>query len=814
MTAPDLPQRARIVIIGGGVAGTSIAHHLVQRGEREVLLLERSELTSGSTFHSAGMVGQLRSDPTLTRMNMYSVELYRELQQGSNPPGWVETGSLRLASSSARMEELQRQLDWARVYGLPMELIGPQEAAELFPLMDPTGVVGAAWLPTDGYLDPSQLTYALAASARAGGAQISQRTKVLGIDIADGRVRGVRTDRGDVECEIVVDAGGMFAAEIARLAGVRVPLVPMAHQYLVTEPVPVPDGVDLSRLPSLRDPDLLVYYRPEGRGLLMGGYERNPVPFTASRTRLDAVPADFNGKLLAQDWDTFAEIAENAAVRVPAMATAGVRTMVNGPEAFTPDNEFCLGETDVDGFFVSAGFCAHGIAGAGGVGKLMADWILDGAPPMNVWHMDISRFGAAYSSTAYTLDRILENYGTYYDIRYPSHERTAARPLRTSPVYDRHLADGAEFGEKAGWERVLFYRSNESGQVDAPRGWAGRDLSSAVRTEHLACRSDVALFDETSFSKISVSGPDAVAFLEWVCDNRIDREVGAVVYTQLLNERGGIEADVTVARLGPTEFRVVTGTAFGSHDLSWLRRQARRRGVQVRIEDVTSSLVCFALWGPRSRDLLRSLTADDLDFPFLTGRSLAVGAVPVWAQRVTYVGELGWELFAPTEFGAALWRELRAAGPDHGLRPAGYRAIESLRLEKGYRAWSSDLTPETSPLEAGLGFCVDWDKDFLGREALRAHREQGLTRRLRTLVVDDPAAVVVGGEPVRIDGIVVGRVTSGGYGWTVQRSIANAYLPVAHGPDTVVEIGMFGTWYPARVGPAVLHDPKNTAVRG
>ncbi|MTD16242.1 FAD-dependent oxidoreductase [Nakamurella sp. YIM 132087] len=811
-----MPDRARIVVIGGGVGGASIAYHLAQRGERDVLLLERSELTSGSTFHSAGMVGQLRSDPTLTRMNMYSVELYRELQAGENPPGWTETGSIRLASSPLRLEELRRQLDWAQVVGLPMELITAGRAQELFPLMDTDGVLGGVYLPTDGHVDPSQLCYALAAGARAGGVRVEQRTRVTGIDVRDGRVHGVRTDRGDVACEIVVDAGGMFAAEIGRLAGVRIPLLPMAHQYLVTDVVPVPGGIELRSLPSLRDPDLLVYFRPEGQGLLMGGYERTPEAFSAGRDRLDAVPADFNGKLLAEDWERFAEIADNARIRVPVMDRVGVRRVINGPEAFTPDNEFCLGETDVDGFFVSAGFCAHGIAGAGGVGRLMADWVLDGRPSADVRHMDVARFGRQFASPSYTYDRIVENYSTYYDVRLPGHERTAGRPLRTSPAYPWHREHGAVFGEKDGWERVLFYSTPVSDGADlpVPRGWAGANFSPAATAEHLACRGSAAVFDESSFAKLRITGAEAAVFLDLVCDNRIDREVGAVVYTQLLNEHGGIEADVTVSRRGPEEFQLVTGTAFGAHDGAWLRRQARRTGSAVRIDDVTSALGCYALWGPRAREVLQPLTSTDLSdaaFPYLTGQELTIGAVPVWAQRVTYVGELGWEIYAPAEYGAGLWAQL-AALP--GVTPAGYRAIESLRLEKAYRAWGSDLTSRTTPLEAGLGFCVAWDKpDFLGKAALLRQREEGPAQLLRTLVVEDPTAVVLGGEPVRVDGTVVGRVTSGGYGWTVRSSIAFAYLPSAIRPGAQAEISMFGTWYPAEVRAGALHDPRNTAVR-
>ncbi|HWR47345.1 MAG TPA: FAD-dependent oxidoreductase, partial [Pseudonocardiaceae bacterium] len=433
----SLPASARVVVIGAGVGGASVAYHLTERGERDVLVLERAELTSGSTFHSAGLVGQLRADPTLTRMNTYSVELYRRLERTEHAPGWVECGGIRLASSPQRLAEIRRQLGWARHGGLALEEISAVQARELFPLIETEGVLGAAWSPTDGYVDPARLCYALAALARAGGVSIHQRTRVLGIDVRRGRVHRVRTDRGDVECEIVVNCGGMFAAEIARLAEVRVPVVPMSHQYVVTQPFLAESGglANLqTTLPTLRDPDLLVYYRQEVDGLVMGGYERCSAPWMVAAGELDSVPADFNGRLLAPDWERFTQIAENAQVRVPALADVGIRTLVNGPEAFTPDNEFCLGETEVGGFFVAAGFCAHGIAGAGGVGQVMANWIVDGEPGMDLWHMDIRRFGPHHRSPSYTLHRTMETYETYYDIRYPHQQRSAGRPLRTSPA--------------------------------------------------------------------------------------------------------------------------------------------------------------------------------------------------------------------------------------------------------------------------------------------------------------------------------------------------------------------------------------------
>ena len=735
---------------------------------------------------------------------MYSVELYRRLQQTEHAPGWVESGGIRLASSPERMEEIRRQISWATAYGLPLEEISADEAKALFPQIVTDGVVGAAYLPSDGYIDPSQLCYALANLARAKGVQVHPHTRVTGIDAEGGRVARVHTDRGTIECETVVNCAGMFAAEIGRMLDVRIPIVPMSHQYVVTEAFL--DKRDRP-LPTLRDPDLLVYFREEVDGLVMGGYERNAEPWTADERTYDAIPADFNGRLLPESWDRFEEITANSQVRVPAMADVGLRKVINGPEAFTPDNEFVLGETDVDGFFVAAGFCAHGIAGAGGIGKVLAEWIVSGDPGMDVWHMDVRRFGRQYRSPSYTLKRTLETYETYYDIVYPGHERLAGRPLRTSPAYAWHVEHGASFGEKSGWERVNHYDSNAGAGDESlqPRGWAGRHWSPAIGVEHAATRETAALFDESSFAKAMVTGPDAAELLEWVCDNHVARGVGDITYTQALNQRGGIESDFTVTRLADDAFMVVTGTAYGSHDMSWLRRQARRRKASVRVDDVTGQLVTYALWGPRSRDILRAVTGADLGnaaFPFMTAQEIAVGDVPVRALRVTFTGELGWELYAPAEYGMSLWTALWEAGADHGLVAGGYRAIESLRLEKGYRVWSTDITPETDPYEAGLGFCVKLDKPggFEGQEALRAAKAAGVTRRLRCLTLADPRVVALGSEPVRIGGEVVGRVTSGGYGYTVGASIAYSYLPVDESaPGTEVSVNVFGEWVPGVV---------------
>ncbi|MHB1615332.1 MAG: GcvT family protein [Actinomycetes bacterium] len=814
MAAIELPERARVVVVGGGVGGLSVAYHLAVSGERDVLVLERAELTSGSTFHSAGLVGVLRADPTLTEMNRYSVRLYEELEAGEHPPGFIRTGGLRLAASADRLAEIRRQAGWARAHGMELAEISAAEAAALFPLIRTDGVLAAAWLPGDGQVDPSRLAYSLAAGARARGVRIAEGTRVTGIDVRDGRVVGVRTDRGDVAAEVVVNAAGMFAAEIGRMAGVRVPVVPMSHQYVVTEPAgtrAVAAAAGRAVLPTLRDPDLLVYFRQEVDGLVYGGYERDPAPFSADGFGYEQLPADFNARLLAEDWPRFEQIATNAVERVPALADVGIRQLVNGPEGFTPDNEFVLGESSVAGFFVAAGFCAHGIAGAGGIGMVMASWILDGEAPMDLSHMDVRRFDAAYASPGYTLARTVESYQRYYDISYPGRQRDSRRGLRVSPAYSWHVEHEAVFEEKAGWERVGWYEPNAADGPDEesvrPYGFAGRYFSRAIGAEHAAARTGVAIFDESSFAKLEVSGSGAARLLNRLCDNQVDVAPGRVVYTQMLNSRGGIEADLTVTRLDERRFLVITGTASGTRDLAWITGHAPHDG-SVDVRDVTGGWACFAVWGPGAPEVLAAASTDlagDRAIAPRQGRPVVVADVPLLALGMSFVGEAGAELYCPAEYGRALWQGLIAAGAPHGIVPAGYRAIDSLRLEKGYRVWGSDLTPETTPDEAGLSFCVRLDKPdgFLGRDALARAREQGPTRRLRALVLAEPHEVVLGHEPVWHDDRLVGRVTSGGYGYTAKASIAYAYLPAELEPGARVAVELYGR----RVAARVVADP-------
>src|SRR5438067_768230 len=547
-------------------------------------------------------------------MMMNSVDLYRTLKEEVGlETGWHEVGSLRLASSQERMEERTRQAAWAKTFGLPLELVSPADAQRMFPPMSTEGVLGAAYLPTDGYIDPSQLTFALVEGARRRGAEICEDTRVTAIDVEAGAVRGVVTDKGGIETDLVVNAGGMFAPEIGRLAGVVVPIIPMAHEYLITKP----SGLRLD-MPTMRDPSLLVYFRPESGGMVMGGYERDPAPWG-----LDGIPADFNGRLLNEDWDRFDPLMQNAIVRVPSLKDAEVVRLVNGPEAFTPDGEFILGPSEVRGFWVAAGFCAHGLAGAGGMGRLVAEWIVDGRPDLDAWEMDSRRFGRHYVSREYTLARTREVYSTYYDVKYPGYERSAGRPLRVSPAYARLQELGAAFGEKSGWERANWFEPNAARGDESlrPRGWAGRLWSPAIGAEHQACRETAALFDETSFAKIEVCGEGAAALLERLCANRVARDVGAVTYTQMLNERGGVECDFTVTRLAADRFRIVTGTAFGQHDLAWIRSHAPDDG-GVHVEDVTSKYACLGLWGPAAREILQPLASEELSFPYMRARDV------------------------------------------------------------------------------------------------------------------------------------------------------------------------------------------------
>ncbi len=805
---------ARVVIIGSGIAGSSIAYHLTRLGCRDVLVLEQGELISGTTSHAPGLVGQLRSSVSLTKMLMYSVALYKELQVDGQP-GYFGGGSLRLASSPERLEELRRQVGFARSVGLAAELLSPREAREMFPLMSLDGATGALYLPDDGTARAPILTQALANAATQGGATFYPHTRVTGIEVNNGHVQAVQTSQGRVECEIVVAATGIWSPRIARMAGVTIPLIPMQHQYVITGPLP--DLAGGKRVPNLRDPDKLVYYRQEGQGMVLGGYERNPVSFD-----VDAIPDNSNPTIHSYDEERFASLLAGCIERVPCLREAELVKRVNGLESFTPDGEFILGEApEVRGFWAACGFCAHGVSGSGGVGKVMAEWIVQGEPELDLWHMDIRRFGAYTASQKYIATRANEIYSTYYDISYPLKERSSARNLRLSPVYYRLQELGAVFGEKSGWERPNWFSSNEplaEGQNwPVPQGWASRYWSPAIGAEHQATRERVALFDETSFSKLEVSGPGALAFLQGITDNQMDQPIGAITYTQMLNTHGGIECDLTVTRLATNRFQIITGTAFGIHDLAWIRSHAPGDG-SVTVLDITSSRCCIGVWGPRARDLVQSVSEHDFSnaaFPYLTAQQVTLGDIPVLALRVTYVGELGWEIYASTEYGQKLWDTLWEAGQPLGVVAAGYRAIESLRLEKGYRYWSADIHSEYNPFEAGLGFAVKLPKgEFLGKAALEEIKARGVTRKLCCLVLDRPDVLALGGEPLLDGERVLGHVTSGGYGYTVRQSIAYGYLPTEYAiAGTRVEVQLFGALHGATVTKEPLYDPKNANIK-
>ncbi len=644
---------AQAVIIGGGIVGCSIAYHLALMGWRDVVLLESADLTSGSTWHAAGLVGQLRGSLSLTRIMMYSTDLYARLAADTgHDPEWRPVGSLRVASSPLRMEENLRQAAMARTFGLPVEVLTLRQAVERFPLMSDRDMVGAVFMPTDGRVDGSGVAFALAKGARERGVELLTQTPVTSIQVTDGRVEAVVTARGTIRTPIVVNAAGMWADQIGRMVGVTVPIVPMQHQYLLTRPI---EGTHRD-LPVLRDPDLRVYCREEVKGLIIGGFEAEPEPWS-----VEGVSPDFHHRLLPPNWPIFEEVAVNAAKRIPAFEVAGITKIINGPEAFTPDGEFIMGEAPgVRGFFVAAGFCAYGIAAAGGVGKVLAEWIVEGQPSLDVWRMDIRRFGPQYVHPTHVRERSIESYARRYGaVGLPFEEWETARRFRLSPLHPRLVDLGAAFGEKGGWERPNWFASNERSSTDgaaapplwAPAGWARHNWSPAIAVEHRATREAAGIFDFTSFSKIEVEGPGALSLLQWLTDNQMDKPVGSVTYTQMLNERGGIEADLTVTRLGPERFFAITGSAFGAHDLDWIRRHAPA-GDAVAVRDVTTEFACIGLWGPRSREMLQRVTVDDVSnaaFPYMSWRHIAVRDVTVRALRVTYVGELGWEMYMPPD---------------------------------------------------------------------------------------------------------------------------------------------------------------------
>ncbi|HUF87596.1 MAG TPA: FAD-dependent oxidoreductase [Thermohalobaculum sp.] len=810
-----LPAQAEIVVIGGGIIGCSTAYHLARDHKADVVLLEQGRLTCGSTWHAAGLVGQLRSSASITQVLKYSVELYKRLAAETGlETGWKMTGCLRLATNPDRWTEYRRLATTARSFGMEMHLVSPDEVKRMWPLVETADLVGASWLPTDGQASPSDITQSLAKGARMHGARLHEGVRVTGFRMDGPRITHVETSEGAIACARVVNCAGQWARQLGAMAGVLVPLQPVKHQYIVTEPIPglAPDS------PTIRDPDRLIYFKEEVGGLVMGGYERDPIAWTTGD-----VPGDFAFQLFADDWDHFAQHMHEAIARVPALNEAGVKQMVNGPESFTPDGNFILGRApQCANMYVGAGFNAFGIAAAGGAGWVLAQWVVDGEAPMDLWVVDIRRFSDLHRDRDWVRARTLEAYGRHYAIAYPHEEYLSGRPRIVSPLYARLEAHRAVFGSKLGWERPNWFAPPGTEPRDIP-GMGRPNWFEPVGAEHRCVREAVGVFDQSSFAKFEVTGRDAAATLEWICANRVARDTGRLTYTQLLNTRGGIECDLTVARLAEDRFYIVTGTGFRTHDAAWIAEHIPA-GSAARLRDVTEDWGTLSFMGPRARAVLERVTRADVSnaaMPFGHAREIEAAGAVVRALRVTYAGELGWELHVPIAATGELFDALMQAGAPFGLRPVGYRALESLRLEKGYRAWGSDITPNDSPLEAGLGWAVKLrtDTDFLGRAAVERAANRLPAKRLAGFTVEDPGVVLLGRETILRDGAYAGYLTSGGFGYTVGRPIGYGYVRHAAGVtgDWLsagrYELVVAGERVPARLHLAPLYDPSGARVR-
>jgi 4-methylaminobutanoate oxidase (formaldehyde-forming) len=812
--AGELPREARAVIVGGGIIGASTAYHLAKSGVRDVVVLEKGKLTSGSTWHAAGAVGQLRSSANVTQLLGHSIKLYGELEQETGQAtGWKQNGSLRLACTKDRRIEYLRSITMARSFGLEMELLTPAEAKTLVPVMNVDDLDSAIYLPTDGVANPSDLAMALTKGARLHGARIFEDTKVVGFALKNGAVAGVRTDKGDIACEKLLIAAGIWSRELARLAGVNVPIQPSHHHYVVTDRI---EGLSPAT-PTIRDPDHLTYFKEEVGGLIVGGYELNPIP------HLESPLPDYEFKLFPEDVEHFEQILLPALERFPALETVGIKRWFNGLESFTEDTMFVIGEApEVTNLFIGCGFNSMGIASGGGAGLALAHWMIEGEPPYDLWAVDIRRFSAFHRSDSRVLVRALEGQAHHYVMGWPYYEFKAGRPFRRSALYDRLKANGACFGNKAGWERPNWF---------APKGVEAKDQYSwdrpnwfaHVAAEHKACREAVALFDMSYFAKMSLLGRDAENLLQRLCAGNVGREPGRVTYTQMLNERGGIECDVTVSRLAQDEYYIVTGTAFALHDSTHIRRHVPE-GAAASLIDVSSGFGTLALMGPQAREVLHKVAEGDLSnegFPFGTVREVMVAGAPVRAIRITFVGELGWELHVPSEYMLTVYDALKAAGAPYGITDGGHRAIDSLRLEKGYRVWAADIGPDYTPLEAGLSFAVSFKKNanFIGRAALEAQRERPLKKRLMGFSVAEPEAIILGRETIYRDGVRVGWIASGGHGHTVDQEIGYGYVRNAEGvSDDYLKAGRYeleiaAKRYPATLHRGALYDPENKKIK-
>ncbi|MBF0280577.1 MAG: GcvT family protein [SAR324 cluster bacterium] len=799
----------KIAIVGGGIVGCSIAYHLTLLGEKDVVILEKGDLTSGSTWHAAGLVGQLRSSRNVTQMLKYSVDLYGRLEaETGQHTGFEPVGGIRVASSEDRYKELQRAATMSKTFGLPMDILTPAEVVALFPAMIQDEIAGAANLPTDGFAEPSSVTMALARGARNRGATIYTETRVTDMQVRGDGTFQMETSQGTLTSDYFVNCAGNWAYELGQMVGVNVPVQPMEHQYMVTKPL---DGVPKG-LPTLRDPDNLVYYKEENQGLIMGGYEHNPKVWA-----YEGIPQDFGQQLLPADYEQFEGISQLSLRRTPCLENAEIIKLINGPEAFTPDGDPIMGEApDLKNYFVAAGFNAFGIAAGGGAGKMMAEWILEGAPSIDLWALDILRFGKYHHSRAYVRDRTIESYAHHYAMSWPHEEFESCRPLRTSPLFTRLKEQGAVFGVKFGWERPNWF---------APKGVEARDELTFGRpnwfehvgNEHRHIRKKAALIDQSSFAKFEVFGPGSLDFLQKITCNEMDKPPGTLTYTQMLTEDGGIACDLTVTAIEKNNFYITTGTGFETHDLAWMRKFLPPDN-SVYIQTVTSARSVLNLCGPLSRKILQSLTRDDFSnegFPYLTAKEITLGYAPVRALRVTYVGELGWELHIPAEYALYVYNLLWEAGKEFDLINAGYRAIESLRLEKGYRYWSGDITPDYTPYEAGLGFCVKLGKGkFNGRDALIQQKEKGVQRKLCTITVDNPRAVAVGKEAILDGEKVIGNVTSSGYGYTVEKTILLAYLPIEYAnPGTEVNVEIMMQTFAGIVEKTAVYDHNSSRIK-
>ena len=814
-----LPAHAEIVVIGGGIIGCSTAYHLARDHKADVVLLEQGKLTSGSTWHAAGLVGQLRSSASITRVLKYSVDLYKGLEAETGlATGWKMTGCLRLATNADRWIEYKRLATTAKSFGMDMQLLSPAEVKAMWPLLATGDLVGANWLPTDGQANPSDITQSLAKGARMHGARLFEDVRVTGFDMQEGRITTVKTNRGDIACDKVVNCAGQWARQVGALAGINVPLQPVKHQYIVTERI---DGL-ASDAPTIRDPDRRIYFKEEVGGLVMGGYEPNPQAWTTDLPGGD-VPDDWQFRLFDDDYDHFEQHMNQAITRVPALETVGVKQMINGPESFTPDGNFILGVApECANMFVGAGFNAFGIAAGGGAGWVLAQWVVDGEAPLDLWVVDIRRFSDLHRDRQWVRDRTLEAYGKHYTIGFPHEEYATGRPRIVSPLYERLQKHRAVFGSKLGWERPNWF---------APEGVEPKDIYSMGRQnwfspvgdEHRHVREHVGIFDQSSFAKYEMTGADALKALDWICANDVAKPVGRLTYTQLLNTRGGIEADLTMARLGEDRFYVVTGTGFRTHDFSWIGDHVGNE-LDVTLTDVTEDFGTLSLMGPRARDVLAAVTDADVSntaFPFGHVREISIAGTTVRALRVTYVGELGWELHVPIAATGEIFDALMAAGEEHSIRPVGYRALESLRLEKGYRAWGSDITPNDTPQEAGLGWAVKLRKntDFLGRRALEDISGAALKKRFAGFTVDDCEIVLLGRETILRNSEPVGYLTSGGYGYTVGKNIGYGYVRNADGVsddfltcgDYELVVAMQRT--PAKIHLEPLYDPAGKRIR-